>query len=210
MLSEMKRATFAIILFILNAFAINASGKESREFKRFTFGAEWGYAASFHSGIHHNFFSEEGYRVDMVQDSFTYKGNGDVYVHLGYNLTNCLNLSLYAGIAGISDFHKAVPISLRLTRYMNIAASKDRWLLFADAGSGVCIKPDPQSILTGKIGGGYSITLSRDTSIDLLFAYRMTLTHPEIVYDGHTIGMNKINRNNAYVSALSLSISLNF
>ena len=205
----MKRAAFAII-FILSAFETYASGKETGEFRRFTFGAEWGYVASFHSGIHHNFFSEQGYRVDLINNSFAFNGNGDVYIHFGYNLKRNLNLSLYAGVAGIADFHKAVPLTLRLTRYLDIADSKNRWLVFADAGSGVCIKPDPQSILTGKIGGGYSITLSRDTSIDLLFAYRMTFTHPEIVYDGHTIGMNKINRNNAYVSALSLSISLNF
>ena len=202
----MKRILI-IFLLAISAMDLSASGKGA---KRFTFGTEWGYVGSFHCGIHHNFFSEEGYRVDLVENNLAFQGNGEVYLHTGYNLTQDWNLSLYAGLAGIYDFHRAIPISLRITRYFKTRASSDRWLAFADGGSGICLTSNIQGILTGKAGFGYSITLSQDTTIDLLLAYRMTLTHPEITYDGYEINHNRINRNNAYVSALSLSLALNF
>lgn len=199
-----------MMLIILLAFSTACLSASDKDAKRFTFGAEWGYVGSFHCGIHHNFFSEEGYRVDLVQNNLAFQGNGEVYLHAGYNISPSWNLSLYAGIAGIYDFHRAVPISLRVTRYFKARPNGDRWIAFADGGSGICLTSNIQGILTGKAGGGYSITLSPDTSIDVLLAYRMTLTHPEITYDGYEINHNRINRNNAYVSALSLSLALNF
>lgn len=202
----MKRT---ICIFILIMFSLGSNASD-RKMKRFSFGAEWGYIASFHCGIHHNFFSEEGYRVDLTQQNFWTKGNGETYIHAGINLNPSWNISLYTGLAGIYDFHKAIPISLRATRYIDCRKRTDKWLIFADAGSGVCLTSEIQGIVTGKMGGGYKIVLSPDTSLDLLIAYRMTLTHPEITYDGYEIQPNRINRNNAYVSAVSLSLSLNF
>ena len=62
----------------------------------------------------------------------------------------------------------------------------------------------------GKIGGGYRISLSKDTKLDFLFSARLTYTHPYIFYDDTQISHNKINRNNAWLSALSIGISLSF
>lgn len=204
--SDMKKRVF-LIIFVLNIMTIHASDKNV---KKLTFGVEWGYIASLNCGIHHNFFSEEGYRVDIVENNMGFQGNGDFYLHAGYNLNPVWNLSIYAGMTGIYSFHRAIPISVRATRYFNINSKGNRWLAFADGGSGICLTSNIQSIFTGKVGGGYNFVLSPDTSINLLLAYRMTLTHPEIIHDGYEISHSRVNRNNAYVSALSLSLALNF
>lgn len=205
----MKR--FLIIISSLIVSVINmAAGNDIVKPQRFTWGIEWGYVASFHYGIHYNFFSEDGYRVDLNSNRFAYQGNGDVYIHLGYNINDRLNLSVYSGLTGLHDFHKAIPLSLRLSRYFDINSSMDKMLVFADAGSGICIKENAQAIVTGKIGGGYRIALSPSSSIDILLAYRMTLTHPTVTYEKDIVPMNRINRNNAYISAISVGIGLNF
>lgn len=177
---------------------------------RFTFGAEWNYIGSFHCGIHHNFFSEEGYRVDLNHTSFGYKSNGDIYLHAGIDLREKWNISLYTGLAGVYDIGKIIPMSVRATRYFKANVMGDRWFSFLDAGSGVCIKKEPQATLVGKVGAGYRIALSPVSSLDFILAYRMTLTHPEIIYDGYEVLINMTNRNNAYISAISIGLSLSF
>lgn len=203
------------LLLILSALLLLSDvivGRERVEDKscRMTFGAEWSYIASFHCGIHHNFFSEEGYRVDLNHTSFGYKSNGDVYLHAGIELHRKWNISMYTGLAGVYDIGKIIPISLRATRYFKSNQMGDRWFSFLDAGTGVCIKKEPQAALVGKLGGGYRIALSEVSNLDFVFAYRVTLTHPEIVFDDYKVPINMTNRNNAYISAISIGISLSF
>lgn len=204
----MKRLLLILLMLIpISALAGNGRADDS---KKFNIGIEWGYVASFHYGIHYNFFSQEGYRVDQNYNRISYKSNAEVYLHLDCNLNRDMILSLYAGYSGVRDFGDIIPVSLRITRMLNQNSKGDRWLVFLDAGSGICLKKNPQEIVCGKIGTGYRIALSRDSSLMLLFAYRMTLTHPEIIYDDYKVPSNMINRNNAYVSALSMGISLSF
>lgn len=205
----MKKILILAILPLLS-FGVEAKESISSSYKKLTFGAEWSYISSFHYKIHHNFFSEEGYRVDLNQRGFDYESNGEVLLHCGYNFNHIWNLSLYSGFVGIYDIGNTIPFSLRLTRYFNEDRLGDRWLCFLDAGSGVCLKKNPQMTACLKLGGGYRISLSRTTKMDFIMAYRASLTHPEIVFDGKGIPYDKINRNNAYVSALSFGISLSF
>lgn len=184
-------------------------GKEPvSDFKRITFGAEWGYVASIHCGLHHNFFSDIGYRVDMRSHEIAYISNGDVYVHLGCNVNHNWNLSLYTGIAGVYDLHKIVPVSIRATRYLNPSPKGDRWFLFLDGGSGLSLTSHPQATANGKLGAGYRISLSPATKLDFSISYRMTLTHPTVEYDGYIVDISRVNRNNGYVSGIALSMSL--
>lgn len=185
-----------------------AHGKTDPDLKRFTFGTEWGYIASIHCGTHHNYFSEIGYRVDSKSNQFKYLSNADVYLHCGYNINHDWNLSLYAGVAGVYDMHKIIPLSLRATRYFTPNRLNDRWFAFLDAGSGISNTRHPQATINGKLGAGYRISLSRAAKLDFSLAFRMTLTHPELVHDGHEIDISKINRNNAYVSAIAISMTL--
>jgi hypothetical protein len=114
------------------------------------------------------------------------------------------------GVSAIEDYHHTLPVSIRLTRYYGDDHMKDRWFSFIDLGSGISIKEHPQAILTGKAGGGYRISLSRDTKLDFNMALRTVLTHPDIIYYGEMIKPDRINRNNAYVSAVSIGMSLTF
>lgn len=190
------------------AFSSKGTGEHRTDTRRFTFGAEWGYVGTFYSGYHYNFFAPEGYRVDPRGHGFTFTSNGEVFVHAGYNLGEKANLSLYLGFSAIEEHHHSIPISLRYTRYYKANKVGDRWFSFIDAGSGISIKDSPREILTGKIGGGYRICLGNDMNLDFLVSLRTVLTHPDIDYYGTEIPSDRINRNNAYSSAISVGMAL--
>jgi hypothetical protein len=86
----------------------------------------------------------------------------------------------------------------------------DRWFGFTDLGSGICVKEQPQEILVARLGGGYSLALSRFTRLEFICSARITYTHPQVYDQGDVIRLNKTNRNNAYVSALSLGLGITF
>lgn len=207
MRSKMKKVL--VILLIIFTFNTNVSAKEERN-TDYTFGIEWGFVGHFHSVYHYNFFAPEGFRVDDYGNSFRYRSNADMYMHIGKNMGENWNISLFVGYAGIGDIHNVLPISLRATRFFNDDATSDRWFTFVDAGSGISFKIPVQEIVTGKIGGGYRLALSKDTAIDLICALRMTFTHPQIIYDKEPIDFNMVNRSNAYASALSIGLALTF
>lgn len=203
----MKR--LLIILLIFTCFNIIVKAEDNHK-PRFVYGIEWGYAATFQSGYHYNFFAPEGYRVDDYGNSFGYKSNADVYLYLGHEIGKSWIVSLYAGYAGVGKIHEVIPVTLRATRFWGDDPSTDRWFAFIDAGSGISVKKPVQEIIAGKIGGGYRIALSQKTGLDLILALRMTYTHPEIIYDGQPVDVGKVNRSNAYLSAVSLGLSLSF
>jgi hypothetical protein len=197
------------ILLILIPFNNFVNAQKDR-FSKYTFGVEWGYVATFQSGYRYIFFPPEGYRVDVRDNSFGLQNNADLYIHSGVNLSRSWNLSLYAGYAGVGDIHKVLPVSIRATRYFGKDPLADRWFAFTDLGSGICFKRPVQEILTGKIGGGYRMSLSRYSKLDFIISARMTYTHPQITYDQEVISQEMVRRNNAYVSSLSLSLGLTF
>ena len=197
------------ILLTLISFNNFVNAQKDR-FYKYTFGVEWGYVATFQSGYRYIFFPPEGYRVDVRDNSFGLQNNADLYIHSGVNLSRSWNLSLYAGYAGVGDIHKVLPVSIRVTRYFGKDPLSDRWFAFSDLGSGICFKRPVQEILTGKIGGGYRMSLSRYSKLDFIISARMTYTHPQITYDQEVISQEMVRRNNAYVSALSLGIGLTF
>lgn len=203
----MKRLIIITIAICSSCLLSNA---RDSSFPRMTFGVEWGYIATFYSGYHYNFFAPEGYRVDPRGHSFGFDSNAEGYLTVGYNLDERLNISAYIGMSAVMDHHFTIPASIRLTRYYGKDPMKDRWLSFLDIGSGIIIKKKPQEILTGKLGGGYRMTLSRNTKLDFLVAYRCILTHPDIEYYGTPVPHDRINRNNSYSSALSIGIALIF
>ena len=197
-----------LILLILSAFIFNTNAQE-QSFPRFTYGVEWSYTATIHSIWHYNFFSPDGYRVDLKGNEMMYCSNGEAYVNAGYNFNENWNLSLYIGIAGISTLHKAVPVWLRGTYLFGNDPSDDRWFAFAEAGSGLSLKIPPQEIFSCKAGGGYRISLSRNTKIDFLMAVKVSYDHPDITYDDVKIDFNKINRNGMTLTSVSVGMAIN-
>lgn len=204
----MKKYLLIQILMVIQL-SLCAESRKTHD-DRITFGAEWSYIASLHCNIHHNFYAEEGYRVNLRYSNFRYMSNGEISVFCGFDFRSDWNISLHAGYAGIYDLSKAIPISVRVTKYFKGNEKGDRWFSYIDGGSGICLKKNPQAIAVGKIGGGYRVALSKETSLDLIAAYRISFTHPSVIFDGYEIPAEKINRNNAYVGALSLGISISF
>ena len=204
----MKLSPLILSLF-LSCICLHAQEQKGRV-PEFTFGVEWGYVATLHYGYHNNFFSPEGNRIDRRDNIIGLFNNADAYLHAGYNINHLWNISGYIGWAGLADSQSIIPISIRATRYFGDNHLTDRWLCFADIGSGISIKKHPQEILTGKLGGGYRISLSRISKLDFIASVRITYSHENINHYGYMIEPEYINRNNIYASALSLGISLTF
>ena len=206
----MRRFIFILLtlsIFNISVKAKNAGGERN---SRLTYGLEWGYAAVVHSGFHYNYFAPEGFRMDEFGSAFTYQGNAEAYLNIGYNLSDIWNISVYAGYLGVSDLHKAIPISFRGTRFFGDDPAEDRWFAFMDLGTGICLKKPVQEIFSGKLGCGFRMALSQTTGLDFLFSVKTIYTHPDIYYDGIEIPFDKTNRNDAYISSLSLGIALSF
>lgn len=207
---EMKKLTLILLTIFLFNNNVIAQDKGRETYPKYTLGLEWGYVASLTTIYRYNFYAPEGFRVDEKGVLSGSQSNADLYLNVGFNLNPLWNLSLYIGYAGVGDYHKILPVSIRGTRYFGTDPLQNRWFAFADAGTGICLKTPLQEILTAKIGTGYQITLSRDTKLNFMIAARSTFTHPGILFDNNRIPMNRINRNNAVVSALSIGIGLTF
>ena len=203
----MKKGSL-ISLFILLIVSISADARSN--VTRFTFGSECSYAGVFYSGYHYNFFAPEGYRVDPREYGLTYKTNAEALIHGGMDFGEKWNLSMYTGLSAFEDQHLTVPVSIRISRYYKGNIVGDQWFSFIDLGSGFSLKARPQEIYTGKLGGGYRLSLSSRTKLDIVMALRTVYTHTDIYYDGIRIPYDKINRNNAYDSAITLGIGLTF
>ena len=205
----MKRGL--LILVVLFSCTVSAIGRVPQvSYPKWTFGTECSYNATFYEGYHHYFISSDGFRDEIIKGSLTYHNNIEVNIHGGYNFNNNWNLSLYIGYAGLGGFHHAIPVTLRTTRYFGEDPMTDRWFAFVDLGSGISLKDNPQEIYSGKIGGGYRLTLSRLTKVDFIFALKTVYTHPDIEYYGEKIEANFINRNDGLASSISLGIGLTF
>ncbi len=179
--------------------------------KRVTYGLECGYAASFLTVDKYNFFDPEEYsRVNISDWRLTCKFNGELLLHVGYDITDNWNLSLYAGYAGAADYLPTIPVFIRASRYFGHSAMEDRWFTFIDAGSGIGIKSDPQEIYIGRLGGGYRLSLNRSANLDLMASFRFMCTHPDIIHYGEIITKDLINRNNSYMTSLNIGIGLTF
>ncbi|MBE6250071.1 MAG: hypothetical protein E7111_00270 [Bacteroidales bacterium] len=201
----MKRGVVIILLCFLCTLA---SGSEP--YPRFTYGGECSYIGSFLSGKHQYFYAPEGFREEIRENYIEYHTNTEAGVHIGYNFNPNWNLSLHIGYTRLGKWHPAIPVTLRATRYFGTDPNKDRWFGFVDFGSGVSIKDRPQEIITGKIGGGYRLSLSRCTKLDFIISFRLTYTHPDVVFYDEIISRDQTITNNAYISGLSFGIGITF
>lgn len=206
----MRRILTIILILCSLCKSAAAQGEPRSAYPKVTFGAEWSYTGTVLYGTHFNFFSHEGYRENITDCQSGYWNNAEALLHVGYNINHNWNISLYTGFCGLADIHNAIPISLRATYAFGKDSLMDRWLTFVDLGTGVSLGEAPQEILTGKLGGGYRLSLSRNTKLDFLMAIRTTYTHPTIIYGENVIPLDKVNRNSAVLASYSLGISLTF
>lgn len=197
-----------IIFLILLSFSHLTEGRGS--YPRITFGAEWSYIATYFSGFHYNYFRPDGYRLNEKGSIIGLDSNGEALLHAGYNFNEKWNMSLYTGLTGMTNIHSAIPVTLRVTRFFGDDPLKDRVFAFIDAGSGIGLKKQVQEIFCGKIGGGYRISLSRNTKIDFHLSARCSYTHPQIYFEHEPISMRWTNRNQALLLSVSAGIGLTF
>jgi len=203
---------FLCILLIFCSFNLNVNGQNTshKDYSRLSFGAEWSYIATYHYNTAFNYFNTEGYRTNRKASHTGYWGNAEALLHVGYNFNSHWNLALYAGLTGFADIHNAVPMSVRATYCFGNDPLKDRWLTFVDLGTGFSLKKEPQEIWTGKIGGGYRISLSRDTKLDFIASFRLACTHPQIFDGEDIITLEWTNRNVALLRSITLGMSITF
>lgn len=206
----MKKLTSILLLISIFNISVYATNKNVNPVPKVTFGAEWSYIGTLPYKTHFNFFSTEGYRQNINQRHSGFFNNAEVLLHAGYNFNSHWNLALYCGMTGMADIHNAVPVSLRATYSFGKDPLQDRWLTFLDLGSGVSIKRQPQEFYAAKIGGGYRISLSRNTKLDFIAAYRISFTHPTIIHDDSEIDLKWINSNEALLSSFCIGMSLTF
>lgn len=200
----MKRG---LLISFLLLFCAIASGQE---LPKFTFGAEWSYSAAFFSSHRFYYIATEGHRIDDRGASTGYYSDGEVYLHGGINLNPKWNLSLFAGFAGLADYHGAIPVSLRATRYFGDNHLSDRWFSYMDLGSGFSLTNRPRELFTAKVGGGYRISLSRLTKLDFIASLHYIHTHPNINYHGTIIPDESVGRNNANIISASFGLGITF
>lgn len=200
----MKRG---LLISVLLLFCALASGQGQ---PKYTFGAEWSYCATFFSSHRFYYLATEGHRIDDKGQSAGYFSDGEVYIHGGINLNPNWNLSLFAGFTGIADYHGAIPVSLRATRYFGDNHLEDRWFSYVDLGSGLSLTETPRELLTAKLGAGYRVSLSRLTKLDFIASLRYIHTRPDINYHGTIIPMEHVGRNIANIVSASLGIGLTF
>lgn len=205
----MKRGMTVIMILLL--LGISAAAKvPSSILSRVTFGAQWDYCGTFLTGLNQYFYAPEGFRESIISNKHSFISNGESAIHAGYNFNDYWNISLYIGYTAIGKYHRAVPVSLRATRYFGDDPLKDRWFGFMDLGSGVSIRTDPREIYTGKIGGGYRMSLSKYTKLDFIMSLRAIYTYPDLIYYNEIIQNKDISRNYGYVCSLCFGIGVTF
>ena len=205
----LKRGLMTFFL-ILCGIASTSGQNRITAMKRWTFGGEITYDATFYSSKFQYFISPEGFRENISSSKFGYDTDSEVNLHAGYNINQIWNLSLHIGYTEVGDFHKVVPFSIRATRFFNDNPLNDRWFTFVDAGSGISLKEKPQEIACGKIGGGYRLSLSRSAKLDILMAIRVVYTHPEISYYGIIYSPQKMFRNDGMICSLIFGTNISF
>lgn len=194
------------ILVLMIGICLSASA-EVRGGRRLTFGIEGDYVASCLSAGNFSFIPIEGFRVVEQPVNWKYEGNYAYYLHVGYDFSSNVNLSLYAGYA--SGIYDMVPMSLRLTLYTKPDKMNDRWFCFADVGSGLSLQAKVRPLLCGKIGCGYSFALSGITSLELMFSLNGIYISPDAAYIG-AVHESKLFKSELGVFSASLGIGLKF
>ena len=204
---------FSVSYFFDHKSATAASAPEKGEPRRYSranplysFGVEYGYIAQHHIYSHFNYVADGGYRVNHEDVDITYTTNAQVLAHFGVNLGRHTNLAVYGGYQGITRKQRIFPMTLRFTGLFGQPDDKGRWLAYA--GGGVGFKGSKQmfgNAVVGHIGGGYRLTLTRETKLDFLAAIQSTYWHPNTFSESIDV-----RRSNELLLGLNLGIGLTF
>jgi len=176
------------------------------------FGVEWGYSLSVYKYYHFNYIeATDGYRVDDEGSSSSWLINAYGVGMVGVDLSRYLNLSLNIGLTGIYRGRNVYSASIRGSWYFSNVNSSG-FFIYSDGGLGISEAFDEDFCALMHIGGGYRISLSRRSDLDLSLSFRSALDHPEIwdEWEGKYVEKRNIRRNNALYYALCFGIGISF
>lgn len=196
---------------LLAASSYAGERNNSKDYPRFTFGAE-GYAVqTFADYSHFNFISREGERVDIKGMALKYFINGQFLLNAGINVSRNVNISLNIGYAGVDKGERICPLTMRATWFIGNNPLASRWFTLLDTGTAIGSSTEKPALL-GKIGGGYRISLNRICKLDFLINFQCAFIHPPTyeMIEGNPIDSENLRRNNSIVSSFGVGIGLNF
>lgn len=171
-----------------------------------TYGLEFGYIANFHVYSHFNYIPEGGYRVDHEDNDFGYSTNANVMAHFGFNVSENLNLSAYAGYQGINRKQRIFPVTLRATVLFGKHDDPGRWLSYI--GGGIGLKGSEKmfgNAYVANCGVGYRLNLTREVKLDFLSGLVSTYWHPDTFSESIDV-----RRSNEILLGGCFSVSLTF
>ncbi len=175
---------------------------------RFVFGTEWGYTSSLFHIYHNNYLSPEGMRVEEKGANLDYSSNGHILAGISYAFARKYEAGLYLGFIGVAQDRRMVPLSLRGTYYFDSYLS-DGWLVYLDGGP--AFGGEHKITLTGKLGGGYRLKLSRHFCLDFLLSFHICSDHPKLFYsDDSQITGDNLRRSDSTYGGLNFSLALRF
>lgn len=191
------------------------NGEASSFLGTFTFGIEGSYISTVASYRHFNYISTYGYRVDRKFWKTRYHSNGEFLMHIGADISDRFNLSIYTGRSGINRNVYLTPLTLRGTYYFGKDPAKSRWMAFLDAGPGLSGYGDDMSA-SGivKIGSGYSIPLGKYTRLDFLVSFRNVITNKKMMGSSMSssiyIPEENLRKNSSLHMAMTFGIGIRF
>ena len=212
---------YRYVLAFLMVLAMGQAGVEAKHGGKsgilgtLTFGIEGSYISTAASYRHFNYISAYGYRIDRKFWNTMYHSNGEFLMHIGVDISDKFNLSVYTGRSGINRGTYVVPLTLRGSCYFGKDPSKGRWLAFLDAGPGLSGYGDDLS-LSGmfKAGTGYRIPLGRYTRLDFLVSFRTVVTGKGIMGSSMSssiyIPEENLRRSDALYLAMTFGIGITF
>lgn len=212
-----KHIIVSCLMFAGGLLPADASGpgtkRQERDYPLFTFGMETSYVLGFMNYSHFNFISADGDRRDERSLTAGAVSNGQILAGCGINLSRNWNLSLFTGYGGVYRRERMVPLSLRVTWLSGDNPLENRWLLFCGAGIGFNDFERPEKVSAeGKIGAGYRISLNRAVKLDFLVGFQEVYTHPRAGESdtGDYVAPERMRRNDAFLSALTIGLALVF
>lgn len=204
----MKRVSAIACLILL---LLTSSFRAGAQEKRFHYGAEWGYSATFLRAWQYNYISSESYRVIDEGAGMCYFSNGTFYVNAGYDFCSKACISLYTGFAGVYSKRRVIPLELRL-RYCPSGLREGGFICHAALGTvfptggmyGLCAR--------GALGAGVRVPVFRTISVDFLASLQATLDRDRIKDPdtGADVPARYIRSNAAEYLALNFSVAVNF
>ena len=208
----MRRSILIFILLSALCMESRAQLADNAFFRRFRFGAEWGYSQCFFRSWDYNYLSEEGSRIYDSERAFHFRPNGFLLAQVGYSLHPHFDAALCAGYAGVGRDNRLLPLLLRLYHFPK-SKREDGRFSFLQGGPAWHVRGAgrPPAWME-KIGAGYRIALSPGCRLDFQLGVQFVQDRPLIPNPEApgNVPERNILKNRAGYCALDFSAAVSF